>query len=176
MASDLIYLSVLYQVGGEGWCVGGKPPYSMQVAAYKKEQDAIVASCQARGGAARSLMSGAPRSPNHEMSFKNGNFLPKVQDFQWPSAPVISSRRSSTSQPSSTSDVHPVLRAAAANATGLCAEINTLYSSRKDITHHTTSSCTPRSRGLQTAPLPCAHLTQQHEAGHAGTFPGSTLL
>ena len=111
MASDLIYLSVLYQVGGEGWCVGGKPPYSMQVAAYKKEQDAVIASCQARGGAARSLVSGAPRSPNHGMSFNNGNFLSKVQDSQWPSAPVISSRPSS-----STSDVHPVLRAAAANA------------------------------------------------------------
>ena len=97
--------------------MGGKPPYSMQVAAYKKEQDAVIASCQARGGAARSLVSGAPRSPNHGMSFNNGNFLSKVQDSQWPSAPVISSRpSSSTSQPSSTSDVHPVLRAAAANA------------------------------------------------------------
>eukprot|EP00964_Phaeocystis_antarctica_P016338 scaffold9034_cov82-Phaeocystis_antarctica.AAC.2 len=33
-----------------------------------------------------------------------------------------------------------------------------------------------RPDGLQTDPLPCAHLTQQHEAGHAGAPPGSLLI
>ena len=82
---------------------------------YKKEQDAVVASCQALGGAARSLKLGAPGAPpratNPGMSFNNGDFLSKV-DPQWLSAPA--SQPPSISQ---LSNVHPMLSAAAANAT-----------------------------------------------------------
>ena len=92
---------------------------------YKKEQDAVVASCQALGGAARSLKLGAPRAPpratNPVMSFNNGDFLSKV-DPQWLSAPA--------SQPlsiSQLSNVHPMLSAAAANATGVPSSKNITF-------------------------------------------------
>ena len=93
---------------------------------YKKEQDAVVASCQALGGAARSLKLGAPGAPpratmNPVMSFNNGDFLSKV-DPQWLSAPA--SQPPSISQ---LSNVHPMLSAAAANATGVPSSKNITF-------------------------------------------------
>tara|TARA_B110001469_G_C9576875_1_gene286060 strand:- start:449 stop:742 length:294 start_codon:yes stop_codon:yes gene_type:complete len=93
---------------------------------YKKEQDAVVASCQALGGAARSLKLGATgarprRATNPVMSFNNGDFLSKV-DPQWLSAPA--SQPPSISQ---LSNVHPMLSAAAANATGVPSSKNITF-------------------------------------------------
>jgi len=92
---------------------------------YKKEQDAVVASCQALGGVAPSLKLGAPRAAppratNCEMSFHNGDFFSKV-DPQWLSAPASQPACldfAALECPSGAYPVH-VLRAAAANATGV---------------------------------------------------------